>query len=123
MMHQLVYSNPSPWTSWTRPLASVMIQCRLLSCAVTVPLLAMVTVYANAYCRAEADERSGMYWVRTVTRMPRVSIDDIDWQTPRERAKTARCIQAVVCQREAAHDPGPKAQRTAVRPLQARHPA
>src|SRR6476620_6244646 len=89
-MHQLVYSNsspgrstgcapttPSPRTSCTSPSASVMIQWRLSSFAVTVPLLAMFTVYAKAYCRAVADDFSGMYWVLTVTRIPRVSAEDI----------------------------------------------
>src|SRR6185436_2126495 len=52
----------------------------------------MVTVYAYANCRAVADDFSGMYWVRTVTKIPRVSADDISpwWTTCQKRAMHSR---------------------------------
>jgi hypothetical protein len=40
-------TTPIPRTSWTWLSASVMIQWRLKSCAVTAPLLVMRMVYAN----------------------------------------------------------------------------
>src|SRR5262249_30350716 len=51
----------------------------------------MVTVYANAYWRAVADDFSGMYRLRTVTKIPRVNADDI--RAYGQRAKSARSIQ------------------------------
>src|SRR5436190_3993955 len=52
----------------------------------------MLTVYAKAYCRADADDFSGMYWVRTVTKIPRVIADDISpwWTTCQKRAMHSR---------------------------------
>src|SRR3954447_2432750 len=88
-MHQLVYSNdcpgrrigfspttPSPRTSCTLPSASVMIQWRVFNCAVCSPSFAIRTVYAKAYWLLLGEERSGRYWLRTVTRMPRVTAVD-----------------------------------------------
>src|SRR5262245_53125886 len=90
MTHQLVYSNespgastgcapttPSPRTSCTSPIASVMIQCRVFSCAVCPPWFVMRTVYANAYRRDAGTDRSGMYSVLTVTRIPLVKARDM----------------------------------------------
>ena len=37
-------TTPCPRTSWTRFSASVMIQCRLTSCAVTLPVFVNVIV-------------------------------------------------------------------------------
>src|ERR1700694_4528954 len=42
-------TTPRPLTSTTLLLASVMTQCRLMSCAGTVPELVTVIVYAKTY--------------------------------------------------------------------------
>src|SRR6185295_15525457 len=67
-------TTPSPLTSSTRPLASVMIQWRLRSCAGTDPTLAISTVYMKAKCPASGAERSGQKAGVTVMRIPSVVV-------------------------------------------------
>src|SRR5262249_38581665 len=69
-------TTPRPRTSSTFPLASVMIQWRLLSCAGSVPTLAISTVYMKAYCPASGDDLSGQYAGLSVIRIPAVVVMD-----------------------------------------------
>src|SRR5947209_20557038 len=63
--------TPSPHTSCLRPVPSVMIQCRVLSCTVSRPELVMTMVYDQKYWLA--DERSGRKFGSTVTSIWRVT--------------------------------------------------
>src|SRR4051812_38020755 len=87
--HPLVYSKcspgrrvgcspttPGPRTCSTLPLPSVMIQCRLFSCAVSVPSLLMRTVYAKTYRFDWGDDCPGTYSQETLTLMPSVIASD-----------------------------------------------
>src|SRR3954466_13310746 len=66
-------TTPSPRTSCLRPVPSVMIQCRVLSCTVSVPELVMTIVYDQKYCCRSGDERSGRKFGSTVTSIWRVT--------------------------------------------------
>src|SRR3954468_24352392 len=67
-------TTPSPLTSSTRPLASVMIQWRVRSCAGLEPTLAISTVYMKAKWPASGAERSGQKAGVTVIRIPSVVV-------------------------------------------------
>src|SRR3954470_1096912 len=66
-------TTPSPRTSCLRPVPSVMIQCRVLSCTVSAPELVMTMVYDQKYCCRSGDERSGRKFGSTVTSIWRVT--------------------------------------------------
>ena len=70
-------TTPSPFTSSTFPVASVMIQWRLRSWAGSPPSLRISTVYMKAYWWDSGLLRSGQNVGFTVTRMPSVVAEDM----------------------------------------------
>jgi len=67
-----------------------MTQWRLINCALCVPSFRIVTVYENAYRRSFGAERSEMYWVCTVTRIPSVTAEDMVAKLPEDVCKRNR---------------------------------
>src|SRR5271156_3489152 len=65
--------TPSPRTSCLRPVASVMIQCRVRNCTVSGPELVMTMLYDQKYWDFSTDERSGRKFGSTVTSIWRVT--------------------------------------------------
>src|SRR4051812_9919464 len=113
-------TTPSPRTSCLRPVPSVMIQYRVLSCTVSLPELVMTMVYDQKYCCRSGDERSGRKFGSTVTSIWRVTARYIRtvFHNPGTIiiAKTARGTNVVQCRSDAGepwfqHDSGLKSGR------------
>ena len=70
-------TTPGPRTSSTCSTASVMIQCRLTSCTVSVPRLVIRTVYWKTHSPRDGREFSGECCDITSTRIPFVTASEI----------------------------------------------
>src|SRR5438132_4523550 len=71
-------TTPGPRTSSTWPVPSVMIQCRVTSCAVSVPSFVIVIVYRKNHSFFDGCDRSGAYSDSTRTLMPPVTASDVN---------------------------------------------
>src|SRR5271154_5458529 len=70
-------TTPGPFTSSTCSKASVMIQCRLISCTVSLPWLVMRTVYSKTHSPCCGRAISGERRDKTSTRVELVTASDI----------------------------------------------